>query len=106
MLYNIPNILTVRLQNVDYRVEKGLRGALMDLIKVDKHRMFYKGLIPICIACTNVQLIPDFMHILRNEEEYLTSYAWPFIFSIGTLFVHPFFLIGMRVQCSHFARQH
>jgi len=54
MLCNVPNLITVRLQNVDYRMEKGLGGALKDLIVVDKHRMFYKGLIPICIACTNV----------------------------------------------------
>ena len=97
MLCNVPNLITVRLQNVDYRIEKGLRGAIKDLFFVDKHRMFYKGLVPICIACTNVQIIPEFMHVFRDEEKYETAYAWPFVYGVGTLLVHPFFLLGMRV---------
>ena len=44
------------------------------------------------------------MHVFRDEEKYQTSYAWPFIYALGTLLVHPFFLVGMRVQCAHFAR--
>ena len=44
------------------------------------------------------------MHVFRDEEKYETAYAWPFVYAFGTLLVHPFFLLGMRVQCAHFAR--
>ena len=51
MIGNIANILTVRLQNVDYRLQKGVFGAIKDLFLVDRHRMVYKGLFPIMVAC-------------------------------------------------------
>ena len=52
MCINALNILIVRMQNVDYVNKKSIKGALKDLVMVDRHRMFYRGLLPIGFACT------------------------------------------------------
>ena len=97
MLCNVLNLVSVRMQNVDYPNNRSFTGALKDLIVIDKHRMFYKGLLPITIACTNLYCIQDMMHMFRNPELAFTHYIWPFVFLGGTLLVHPFMNIGMRV---------
>jgi len=97
MLSNALNIVAVRMQNVDYPNNRSLRGAIKDLFVIDKHRMFYKGLVPITIACTNLYCVTDMMHMFRNPEYLNTHFIWPFIYLFGTMLVHPFMLIGMRV---------
>jgi hypothetical protein len=104
MLSNALNIVAVRMQNVDYPNNRNFRGAIKDLFVIDKHRMFYKGLVPITIACTNLYCVNDMMHMFRNPEYLNTHYIWPFLYVAGTLLVHPFMLLGMRVQCGHFAK--
>ena len=108
MLSNAINILAVRMQNVDYPNNRSFRGAVKDLFVIDKHRMFYKGLVPITIACTNLYCVTDVMHMFRNPNPLswcgISNYVWPFIYLGGTMLVHPFMLIGMRVQCGHFAK--
>jgi hypothetical protein len=54
MALNAANIVMVRMQNVDYRHNRSLLRAIADLFIVDKHRMFYRGLVPISIACANL----------------------------------------------------
>ena len=101
MLSNAINILAVRMQNVDYPNNRSFRGAVKDLFVIDKHRMFYKGLVPITIACTNLYCVTDVMHVCRNPNPLswygISNYVWPFIYLGGTMLVHPFMLIGMRV---------
>ena len=104
MVSNALNIVAVRMQNVDYPNYRSLRGAIKDLFVIDKHRMFYKGLVPITIACTNLYCVTDMLHTFRNPDNHLSHFIWPLIFFAGTLLVHPFMLIGMRVQCAHFAK--
>jgi hypothetical protein len=105
MLSNALNIVAVRMQNVDYPNNRNFRKALKDLVIIDKHRMFYKGLFPITIACTNLYHIPDLIKWIKIKSGYdLSQYALPLLFLAGTLFVHPFMLVGMRVQCGHFAK--
>ena len=43
-------------------------GALKDLIVVDKHRMFYKGLFPIMIAFTNLSCIPNVIEYVKSFD--------------------------------------
>ena len=38
-----------------------------------------------------------------RELQDISSHYWPMIFIGGTLIVHPFYLLGMRVQCSPFS---
>ena len=97
MISNTLNIVAVRMQNVDYPNRRSFLKALKDLVVVDKHRMFYKGLVPITIACTNLYCVTDLMHTFKHYEYPLTQYIWPFNFFLGTLIVHPFMLLGMRV---------
>ena len=54
MVLNAINIIIVRMQNVDYRHNKSLYKAVRDLFYVDKHRMFYRGLVPISVAYMNL----------------------------------------------------
>ena len=98
---NIGNLITVRMQNVDYRLQKGVFGAVKDLFLVDKHRMLYKGLFPIMVACQNLAFFPMIMEQIYQYDFSFSRQIWPLAFGICTLFVHPWFLIGMRVQCSH-----
>lgn len=103
MLANACNIVIVRMQNVDYRNNRKLSGAVKDLFLVDKHRMFYRGLVPISIACANLQSVATMKDMFRSPDNLLTHYLWPFAFGLGCLVVHPFFVLGMRVQCAPFA---
>ena len=50
MALNVFNIVVIRMQNVSYINNRSLFGAMKDLIMIDKHRMFYKGLLPQAIA--------------------------------------------------------
>lgn len=97
MISNTLNIVAVRMQNVDYPNNRSFLRALKDLVVIDKHRMFYKGLVPITIACTNLYCVTDLMHSFKHHEYAFTHYLWPINFLFGTLIVHPFMLIGMRV---------
>ena len=94
---NTLNIVAVRMQNVDYPNRKSFLRAVKDLVVVDKHRMFYKGLVPITIACTNLYCITDIMHAFKHHEYAFSHYLWPINFLAGTMLVHPFMLLGMRV---------
>ena len=42
---NSLNVLTVRMQNIEYQHNKSIRKAIKDMIVNDKFRMFYKGII-------------------------------------------------------------
>jgi hypothetical protein len=70
MVSNALNIVAVRMQNVDYPNNRNFRKALKDLVIVDKHRMFYKGLLPITIACTNLYHIPDLIKWIKTKSGY------------------------------------
>ena len=85
------------MQNVDYPNRKSFLRAVKDLVVIDKHRMFYKGLVPITIACTNLYCITDIMHAFKHPEYAFSHYLWPINFLAGTMLVHPFMLLGMRV---------
>ena len=89
MVSNTLNIVAVRMQNVDYPNRKSFTKALKDLVIVDKHRMFYKELLPVTIGCTNLNVVISFM--------YKAGVFWPVAFLAGTLIVHPFMLLGLRV---------
>jgi hypothetical protein len=89
MVHNAVNIVVNRMQNVDYPHRKSFLKTLKDLVVVDKHRMFYKGLLPVTIAVTNLHIINSFM--------IASGSLWPFVFGAGTLLVHPFMLLGLRV---------
>ena len=67
------------------------------MVLIDRHRMFYKGLVPISIAGANLIKAADYMNILRTEKNFYSNFIWPFLFSASMLLVHPFFLIGIRV---------
>jgi hypothetical protein len=75
-----------------------LFGALKDMIVIDKHRMFYRGLPGIVLACMNLECVTEVMHYFRDPLNPYTFAIWPFLFAFGTFFVHPFMLLGMRVQ--------
>ena len=72
------------------------------MVLIDRHRMFYKGLVPIWIAGANLIKAGDYMNIFRTEKNFYSNFIWPFLFSAAMLLVHPFFLIGIRVQCADF----
>ena len=65
--------------------------------------MFYKGLLPFAIAFANLHSVQSTMNVFRSEDNILTHYLWPLMFVLGNCIVHPFFVLGMRVQCSHFS---
>ena len=46
MLWNPLNTLIVRMQCVEFSLKR-LHRAVIDLVRHDKHRMFYRGLFPI-----------------------------------------------------------
>ena len=46
MLMNVSNLVVIRMQNVDYAHNRSIRKSMVDLVKMDRHRMFYKGLVP------------------------------------------------------------
>ena len=97
MLSNALNIVAVRMQNVDYPNNRSFLRAVKDLVVVDKHRMFYKGLAPITLACANLYCITDLMHMFKRTDIPQSHYVWPFVYVAGMLLVHPFYLLGMRV---------
>ena len=92
------SILTVRMQNIDYSNNRNFRGAIKDLLTIDKHRCLYRGFVPISIAFMNLRLATDLMHVFRTPELSYSHYLWPFVFLGGTLIAHPFMVIGMRVM--------
>ena len=47
---NISNILLARMRNVEYKHNKSLKSSLKDLAVKDKHRMMYRGLVPLTIG--------------------------------------------------------
>lgn len=49
MLWNPLNIMIVRMQCLDFPHRK-FRNALIDMIKHDRHRMLYAGLVPIFVG--------------------------------------------------------
>mmetsp|Transcript_34727 Transcript_34727/g.53311 ORF Transcript_34727/g.53311 Transcript_34727/m.53311 type:complete len:113 (+) Transcript_34727:791-1129(+) len=100
---NVLNILTVRLQNADYYHRKNFFGAVKDMIKVDRHRMFYKGLLPLLVASVNLNTGSEIAALLSYFPIDTVKFSAPFVWLAGCLMAHPFFLVSMRVQCSHFA---
>lgn len=104
MVYNIVSLLTVRMQNVDYKNNRNLRAAIKDLFLIDKHRMLYRGLVPMQFGFSNLKASSNFIEVyLKNNDTLASRLLWPLIFLGGTLLAHPLFLIGMRVQCSPFS---
>lgn len=103
MFMNAGNIVVVRMQNVEYKHNRSLFKAIKDLFLIDGHRMFYRGLIPISIGCANLSSVVATMNAFRSSDNILTHYIWPVYFALGCTIVHPFYLIGMRVQCAPFS---
>ena len=61
MILNAINIVTVRMQNVDYTNNRNLFRAVKDLFIIDKHRMLYRGLFPIALGYTYLKFACQFM---------------------------------------------
>ena len=99
MAFNVLNILIVRMQNIDYEHNRKLGRAAWDLVRYDGKEAFYKGLVPIAIAWTNVRVTQELMAQMRHPSYPNSYHMWPLIFLGGCLLAHPFMLLGMRVQC-------
>jgi hypothetical protein len=57
MVLNAFNIAIVRMQNLDYKHNRSIYYTAKDLVMIDKHRMFYRGLVPITIAGGNLSML-------------------------------------------------
>lgn len=101
---NALNIMVVRMQNVDYPHNRSFRKTFKELILHDRFSMFYKGLVPIALACTQLLFVGEAMSLSLYFDSTSYKLLWPFVFMAGCLSVHPLMLIGMRVQCAHFAK--
>ena len=97
MILNAANIVIVRMQNVDYRNRKSLLNSIADLVRIDKHRMFYRGLMPISLGCFYLSNTCHGMQMFRRDDSLASNYIWPFVFLVGAAIAHPFYLLGMRV---------
>ena len=93
--FNALSVLTVRMQNVDYAHNKNMRKAVVDMVKTDKHRMFYRGAFSLFMSYFTLSFTNSMVYATRRDEE--TMYTWPLIYVLGTLIAHPFMVIGMRV---------
>ena len=96
-MINVLNILCVRMQNVDYVHNRSFSKAVKDVITIDKHRMFYRGLPAITISALLLKFTYSNINYFRNPEKPMTQYVWPLVFIAGTLLVHPFLLVCLRV---------
>ena len=87
------------MQNVDYRNNRKLSGAIKDLIVIDKHRMLYRGLFPFCFGCN---ILGSFTSSMDHGKkgDLLSHMIWPFQFLVGCIFAHPWMLVSLRVQCN------
>lgn len=73
MVANVVSLLTVRMQNVDYKNNRNLRAAVKDLFVIDKHRMLYRGLVPLNIGFINLKTCSNFMEQFKQENTSLAS---------------------------------
>ena len=62
---NFWNILAVRMQNIDYKNHRNFFQAVKDGILIDRHRLFYKGLVPQVTGFTILGVFCDLMHAFR-----------------------------------------
>jgi hypothetical protein len=95
MAINVFNILTVRMQNVDYKHNRNMLEAVADLWRVDKLRMFYRGLVPFMFGCTLLQSNAETMY--WKGDQFFYNFVWPFVFGFGVLVSHPLMLISLRM---------
>ena len=72
--------------------------------KLDMYKMFYKGLVPITTAFTLMAIAAESMSYAMPFDTSLDHFVWPVVFLSGCFMAHPLMVIGMRVQCGHFAK--
>jgi hypothetical protein len=101
---NVLNLLSVRCQNIDYKHHKSLLLASIDTLKVDRHRIFYKGLYPSMLGMSILYVTVDFMNVLRHPSSLASHFLWPLIFGVGTAIAHPCFVLSVRVMTSQHHR--
>lgn len=65
MVVNACNVLIVRMQNIDYEHHKSLRRAVVDILRNDKHRALYKGLLPQIFGFNMLNFFGGIMHMWR-----------------------------------------
>ena len=80
---------------MDYVHNKNIRKAVVDMVKTDKHRMFYRGFPSLFAGYFSLTFTNTMVYATRRDEE--TKYMWPLIFVLGTMLAHPFMVVGMRV---------
>lgn len=99
LLWNPLNILVVRMQCVEFPHPK-LRHAVLDMLKHDSYRMFYKGLVPIFTGQVQLYFFMTIANTVNNfySESKYTPYVCLGLFLAGCAMAHPWYLIGMRVQ--------
>jgi hypothetical protein len=100
MLLNMINIVLVRMQNIDYKNNRNVFKAVLDLYKIDGYRAFYIGLVPISIGYAKLHIVKGLIPSIGKDDNLLSHAVWPFFYSFGLLTVHPWFVLGMRAQCS------
>jgi len=66
---NTLNILSLRMQNVDYIYNKSTFKTLKHALVIDKHRIFYRGAVPLFVGLVNLQFTTDYlMNVFMTEE--------------------------------------
>ena len=104
LLLNALNVVTVRMQNVDYKHNRSLRKAVGDLLVNDRFRALYKGIVPQFLAFSSLSAGRELMQQThRSKDSLVKYYSWPFIFLCSTLVAHPMMVISLQVLC---ARNH
>ena len=93
---NVFNLVIVRMQNVDYKHNRNPFRAVKDLVVIDKHRAFYRGMFPFLMGSSFLHFYSSAMDVGRGDN-IISHLAWPFIFLTGAVCAHPWFLLSFRV---------
>lgn len=101
LLWNPINILIVRMQSLEFS-HRQFRKALLDMIRVDRFRMFYTGFFPIFYGQLLLRVCMQAATIIEPWNHKSTPFLCGSLFIVGCLLSHPFYLIGMRVQYGRF----
>ena len=96
-LWNPLNLLIVRKQCLEFPLS--LRQAIVDMVKNDRHRMFYRGFLPLFTG--QVQLW-FFMQLAFLVEGQVHPAVCGGLFLLGCAAAHPWYVAGMRVQYARF----
>ena len=80
-----------------------MRHAALDMLKRDKQRMFYSGLLAIFTGQVQLWFFVQIARFFESINSPVTPYLCLASFLGGCAMAHPWYLVGMRIQYNRFS---